>query len=207
LRLSRDRIERHRGKVHMPKILVNYRRDDSAAYAGRLADRPEQAFRRRERIQMVWPGAGAMPCFLYDETGTKPLSPVNPVFAWQCAKDMGLWDAAPGKYQIKFGDGVAIIAPLTVVVNRGRVTRVEPPVGQLRLHWNGSNTVSWYLLDKTGEKTLSIVNPVFAWTCEAGTTCGQDVGAGDYLVKVAAPGYQPVKVTIAPFRVTDVTIP
>jgi hypothetical protein len=158
-------------------------------------------------IQMVWRGADAMPCFLYDETGTKPLSPANPVLAWRCAKDMGLWDAAPGKYQIKFGDGVAIIAPLNVVVNRGAVTRVEPPVGQLRLHWNGTNAVAWYLLDKTGEKTLSIANPVLAWRCDAGQTCVKDVGAGDYLVRVDAAGYEPVKVTIAPFRVTDVTIP
>jgi hypothetical protein len=148
-----------------------------------------------------------MPCFLYDETGTKPLSPASPVFAWQCAKDTGLWDAAPGRYQLKFGDGVAIIAPMEVVVTRGAVTRVEPPIGQLRLHWNGSNNVYWYLLDKTGEKTLSVANPVFAWTCTPGETCVRDVGAGEYLIKMDAAGYQPVKVTVAPFRITDVTIP
>jgi hypothetical protein len=34
-----------------------------------------------------------------------------------------------------------------------------------------------------------------------------DLGPGNYLVKVGAVGYQPVKVTIAPFRITDVAIP
>jgi hypothetical protein len=118
-----------------------------------------------------------------------------------------LWDAAPGKYQIKFGHNVSTVAPMEVVVTRGAVTRVEPPIGQLRLHWHGINDVAWYLLDKTGEKTLSVANRVFAWTCNPGETCVRDVGAGDYLVKVDAAGYQPVKVTIAPFRITDVRIP
>ncbi len=45
--------------------------------------------------------------------------------------------------------------PLPITVTKGQVLRVEPRVGQLRLHWNGSNDVSWYLLDHTGEKTLS----------------------------------------------------
>ncbi len=148
-----------------------------------------------------------MNCYLYDETGTKPLSPESPVFAWQCSRDMGLWDAAPGKYQIKFGGVANTMPPMAITVIRGQVLRVEPRVGQLRLHWNGSNQVSWYLLDPTGEKTLSPEGPVFAWSCEAGKVCAMDLGPGGYLVKVSAAGYQPVKVTIAPFRITDVTIP
>jgi hypothetical protein len=62
------------------------------------------------------------------------------------------------------------------------------------------------VLDKTGEKTLTPAG-FSAWTCEAGTTCVQDIGPGDYMVKVDAAGYQPVKFTIAAFRITDVTIP
>ena len=156
-------------------------------------------------IQIVWRGATSLPCFLYDETGTKVLSPVG-VFPWMCAKDMGLWDAAPGKYQIKFGTNEGLFAPLAVAVNRGAVTRLEAPVGQLRLRWNGSNTVNWYVLDKTGEKTLTPTG-VFPWSCEAGKTCVQDIGPGDYMIKVDAVGYQLVKFTIAAFRITDVTIP
>ena len=88
-----------------------------------------------------------MPCYLFDETGTKALSPESFVYAWQCSRDMGLWDAAPGKYQIKFGEVANTMPPLPITVTRGQVLRVEPRVGQLRLHWNGSNDVDWYLLD------------------------------------------------------------
>jgi hypothetical protein len=87
------------------------------------------------------------------------------------------------------------------------VLRVEPRVGQLRLHWNGSNDVAWYLLDHTGEKTLSPGGVINVWGCAAGKVCTQDLGPGNYLIKVGAAGYQPVEVTIAPFRITDVTIP
>ena len=96
-----------------------------------------------------------MPCYLFDETGTKALSPESIVYAWKCSRDMGLWDAAPGKYQIKFGEVANTMPPLPITVTRGQVLRVEPRVGQLRLHWNGSNNVKWYLLDPTGEKTFS----------------------------------------------------
>ena len=43
----------------MPKILVNYRRDDSAAYAGRLADRLREHFGRENvfvDIDTIRPG-------------------------------------------------------------------------------------------------------------------------------------------------------
>ncbi len=158
-------------------------------------------------IQIVWRGASSVPCYLFDETGTKALSPEFIVNAWHCSRDMGLWDAAPGKYQIKFGDVADTMPPLPITVIRGQVLRVEPRVGQLRLHWNGSNDVKWYLLDHTGEKTLSPDFIVNAWACESGSVCARDLGPGNYLVKVGAAGYQPVKVTIAPFRITDVAIP
>jgi hypothetical protein len=120
---------------------------------------------------------------------------------------MGLWDAAPGKYQIKFG-GVANTMPsLSITVIKGQVLRVEPRVGQLRLHWNGSNRVIWFLLDQTGQKTLSSESTVFGWDCESGKVCTRDLGPGNYQVKVDAAGYQPVKVTITAFRITDVSIP
>jgi|SRR5687768_6916093 len=97
--------------------------------------------------------------------------------------------------------------PIPITVTKGQVLSVEPRVGQLRLHWNGSNDVVWYLLDHTGEKTLSPDGILNAWRCAAGKVCAQDLGPGNYLVKVGAVGYQPMKVTIAPFRITDVTIP
>ena len=59
------------------------------------------------------------------------------------------------------------------------------------------------LLDHTGEKRLSPGH----WNCASDTVCAQDLGPGNYLVTVDATGYQPVKVTIAPFRITDVAIP
>jgi hypothetical protein len=158
-------------------------------------------------IQIVWRGASSVPCYLFDETGTKALSPEFIVNAWHCSPDMSLWDAAPAKYQIKFGAVADTMPPLPLTVTKGQVLRVEPRVGQLRLHWNGSNDVAWYLLDHTGEKTLSPDFIVNAWRCAAGKVCAQDLGPGSYLVKVGAVGYQPVKVTIAPFRITDVTIP
>ena len=158
-------------------------------------------------IQIVWRGSTSVPCYLFDETGTKALSPEGFISAWPCSPDMGLWDAAPGKYQIKFGSVADTMPPLTITVTKGQVLRVEPRVGQLRLRWNGSNDVAWYLLDHTGEKTLSPEGLIAAWGCQAGKVCARDVGPGNYLVKVGAPGYQPVKVTIAPFRMTDVTIP
>ena len=158
-------------------------------------------------IQVAWRGTSSVPCYLFDESGTKALSPEFIVYAWRCSRDMDLWDAAPGKYQIKFGDVADTMPPLPITVTKGQVLRVEPPVGQIRLHWNGSNKVRWYLLDRTGVKTLSPEFDVYAWACEAGTICTQDLGPGSYLVKVGAAGYQPVKVTIASFRTTDVTIP
>jgi hypothetical protein len=158
-------------------------------------------------IQVVWRGESRVPCYLFDETGTKALSPEASYNAWQCSRDMGPWDAAPGKYQIKFGTVAGTMPPLSITVKRGEVLRVEPPVGQLRLHWNGTNRVLWYLLDHTGEKTLSPDLSYNAWACDAGKVCTQDLGPGRYLVKVGAAGYQPVKVTVAAFRVTDVTIP
>jgi hypothetical protein len=158
-------------------------------------------------IQVVWRGASRVPCYLFDETGAKALSPQFIASAWHCSRDMGLWDAAPGKYQIKFGAVADTMPPLPITVTKGRVLSVEPRVGQLRLHWNGSNDVAWYLLDHTGEKTLSPDFIASAWRCQAGKVCARDLGPGNYLVKVGAVGYQPVKVTIAPFRTTDVTIP
>ncbi|HEY1985901.1 MAG TPA: toll/interleukin-1 receptor domain-containing protein [Terracidiphilus sp.] len=158
-------------------------------------------------IQVVWRGSTSVPCYLFDETGTKALSPESVVFAWQCARDQGLWDAAPGKYQIKFGEVADTMPPMPITVTKGQVVRAEPPVGQLRLHWNGSNRIAWYLLDQTGQKTLSPASVVFAWACEAGAVCTRDLGPGSYLLKVDAAGYQPVKVTIKTFRITDVSIP
>ena len=69
-------------------------------------------------IQVVWRGAASVPCVLYDETGTKALSPDNEVLAWKCAKDMGLWDAAPGKYQLKFARVADTMPPLPILVTR-----------------------------------------------------------------------------------------
>jgi hypothetical protein len=119
---------------------------------------------------------------------------------------MGLLDAAPGKYQVKFAEVANTMPLLPITVTKSQVLRVEPQVGQLRLHWNGSNDVTWYLLDHTGEKTLS-PEGFLAWDCAAGKVCARDLGPGNYLVKVSAVGYQPVKVNISPFRITDITIP
>ena len=158
-------------------------------------------------IQVVWRGGTYVPCYLYDETGTKALSPDSVAYAWQCSRDMGLWDAAPGKYQIKFGGVADTMPPLPITVTRGQVQRVEPRLGQLRLHWNGTNQIAWYLLDQTGQKTLSEPSAAYAWTCQPGAVCNRDLGPGSYQIRVDAAGYQPVKVTIAPFRITDVAIP
>jgi hypothetical protein len=158
-------------------------------------------------IQIVWRAESNVPCYLYDETATKVLSPTFVLDVWRCKRDSGLWDAAPGKYQIKFGEVADTMPPLPITVTRGQVVRVEPRIGQLRLHWNGSNDVKWFLLDITGEKTLSPTFVLDVWGCGAGKVCAKDLGPGTFLVKVDAAGYQPVKVTIAPFRVTDVTIP
>jgi hypothetical protein len=159
-------------------------------------------------IQVVWRGTTSVPCYLFDETGTKALSPPEfSMYTWQCSRDMGLWDAAPGKYQIKFGGVADTMPPVPITVTKGQVLRVEPRVGQLRLHWNGSNRISWYLLDRTGQKTLSPASSMWDWDCEPGKVCIRDLGSGSYLVKVSAAGYQPVNVTIAPFHITDVTIP
>ena len=155
----------------------------------------------------MWRGTSKVPCYLFDETGTKALSPESNVYAWECSRDMGLWDAAPGKYQIKFGRVADTMPPLAITVTRGQVLQVEPPVGQLRFQWNGSNKVKWFLTDHTGAKTLSPESRVYAWECEAGASCTRDLGPGTYLVKVGAAGYQPAKVTIAPFRITTVSIP
>jgi hypothetical protein len=97
--------------------------------------------------------------------------------------------------------------PLPITVTKGQVQRIEPRLGQLRLHWNGSNRILWYLLDHTGEKTLSSVGVISAWDCESGAVCTRDLGPGSYMVKVDAAGYQPVKVTVTPFHITDVSIP
>jgi TIR domain len=158
-------------------------------------------------IQVVWRGTTSAPCYLFDETGTKALSPKGTVFAWECSRDMGIWDAAPGKYQIKFGEVADTMPPLPITVTKGQVQRIEPRLGQLRLHWNGSNRILWYLLDHTGEKTLSSVGVISAWDCESGAVCTRDLGPGSYMVKVDAAGYQPVKVTVTPFHITDVSIP
>jgi hypothetical protein len=158
-------------------------------------------------IQVVWRGTTSVPCYLFDATGTKALSPESVVYAWQCSRDMGVWDAAPGNYQIKFGGVADSMPPLPITVTKGQVLRVEPRAGQLRLHWNGSNRMIWYLLDHTGQKTLSPTSVIWAWDCEPGNVCTRDLGPGSYMVKVDAAGYPPVKVSITPFRITDVTIP
>ena len=158
-------------------------------------------------IQVVWRGTSSVPCYLFDETGTDALSPENQAIAWRCSRNMRAWDAAPGRYQIKFGGVAGTMPPLPITVTRGQVLRIEPRVGQLRLHWNGSNRVSWYLLDQAAGKTLSPDNRVLAWDCDAGKICTRDLGPGNYQVKVDAAGYQPVKVSIAAFRITDLTLP
>jgi hypothetical protein len=158
-------------------------------------------------IQVVWRGSTSVLCYLFDETGTKALSPESSYYAWHCSPDVGLWDAAPGKYQIKFGGVADTMPPLPITVTKDQVLRVEPRVGQLRLHWKGSNPIRWYLLDPTGQKTLSPASEYYAWFCEPGAVCTRDLGQGTYLIKVDAIGYQPVKVTITPFRITDVAIP
>jgi hypothetical protein len=112
----------------------------------------------------------------------------------------------PDKYQIKFGGVADTMPPLPITVTKGQVLRAEPRVGQVRLHWNGSNRILWYLLDQTGQKTLS-PESVYGWNCESGAVCTRDIGPGSYLVKVTAVGYQPVKVTVTPFHITDVAIP
>ena len=156
-------------------------------------------------IKIVWRGANDAPCYLYDATGQKLLSPAGEVWAWRCSASGALWDAAPGKYMLKVG--AVAVDPIPIAVTAGKVVRVEPRLGQLRLHWNGSNRVLWYLLDKEGEKTLSPPGEVWAWDCEPGKTKTADVGPGDYVIKVNAVGYEPIKVRVAPFRVTEVTLP
>jgi hypothetical protein len=71
----------------------------------------------------------------------------------------------------------------------------------------GSNRIAWYLLDQTGQETLSEPAAAYAWNCEPGAVCIRDLGPGSYMIKVDPAGYQPVKVTITTFRFTDVSIP
>jgi hypothetical protein len=183
-------------------------RTSSSAEPGALLPAPqvEPAAVGKTGIQVVWRGTTSIPCYLYDETGKTMLSPGWPL-PWVCSDAMGIWDAAPGKYQIKFEDGAETMPPLPVTVTRGSVLRVEPAVGQLRLHWNGSNWSRWYLLDKDAKKTLSSDYNPTAWNCDTGATCIKDLGPGEYTVKMGAAGYQPVRVTITAFRVTDLTLP
>jgi hypothetical protein len=157
-------------------------------------------------LQVVWRGTTSIACYLYDPTGKEMLSPGWPL-PWTCSNTMELWDVAPGRYQVRFEDGAETMAPLPVTVTRGRVTRIEPPVGQLRIHWNGSNWSRWYLMDKHATKTLSPDYNPLAWNCDTGATCLKDLGPGEYTVKMAAAGYQPVRVDIAAFRITDLTLP
>jgi len=157
-------------------------------------------------IRVVWRGATSVPCFLYDETGQQLLSPAGVISSWRCEPgDVAPWDAAPRKYLLKVDAPGADPVPFTVTA--GKVVHVEPRIGQIHLHWTGSNRTLWSLWDKDGQKALSPQGVINAWACEAGKTCTQDVGPGNYLVKVEAVGYDPVKVSVTASRVTEVKLP
>jgi hypothetical protein len=154
-------------------------------------------------IKIDWTGASSVPCFLYDETGQKLLSPAGDFSAWRCEPgDHAPWDAAPRKYVLKVG--VVGAEPVPITVTAGKVVHVEPRIGQIHLHWNGSNRVVWSLWDKDGQKALSPQGVLTVWDCEGGKTCTQDVGPGDYIVKMGAVAAEPVPVTVAAGKVTQV---
>jgi TIR domain len=154
-------------------------------------------------IRIIWRGATSVPCFLYDETGQKLLSPSGVISSWRCEPgDAAPWDAAPRKYLLKVDAPGVDLVPITVTA--GKVELVEPKIGQVHLHWSGSNKTLWFLWDKDGQKALSPTGVISAWDCEAGMTCKQDVGSGDYLIKVSAVAAEPVPIRVTAGKVLQV---
>jgi hypothetical protein len=154
-------------------------------------------------IKIIWRGANSVPCFLYDETGQKLLSPSGVISSWRCEPgDAAPWDAAPRKYVLKVD--APGVDPVPITVSAGKVVDVEPKVGQIHLHWTGSNRALWFLWDKDGQKPLSPEGVISAWDCESGKTCTQDVGPGDYVVKVAAVAADPVPIAVTAGRIVRV---
>jgi hypothetical protein len=160
----------------------------------------------RTGIAMHWKGANTTFCDLLDESGQNVLSPLGSVSRWYCdPHNVILWDAAPGRYLVRI-DALGV-GPVPVTVAAGHVSDVEPAVGQVTLHWNGTGTIYWDLLDKNEVRVLSPQGSISRWYCEPGKTNTEDVAPGDYAVRVGAVGYKPVRLTVAAYKVTDVTIP
>jgi len=154
-------------------------------------------------IKVIWRGATSVPCFLYDETGQKLLSPSGVISSWRCEPgDAAPWDAAPRKYLLKVD--APGVDPVPFTVTAGKVVHVEPRIGQIHLHWSGSNRVLWFLWDKDGQKALSPQGVITAWDCDAGMTCTHDVGPGDYVIKVSAVAAEPVPITVSAGKVLQV---
>jgi hypothetical protein len=152
-------------------------------------------------ITFHWNGVNTVSWYLYDASGKGLLSPEGP-FRWFC--DSGKTDtedASPGNYIVKVQPidfmpiDVSTFQPISIAVTAGSITHVEPPVGQITLQWNGSSIVAWYILDESGQKRLSPEGS-FRLYCEPSQTATQDCAPGNYVVKLDAIGYQPVKVTV-----------
>jgi hypothetical protein len=157
------------------------------------------------RVRFHWLGANNTRWYLMNKDGTKFISPEGVMWAWDAdSQKTDIRDVGPGEYVVKVGVPANLI-PISVAA--GKVVHVEPKIGQLRLRWNGSNLVSWFLLSKDGGTFLSPESPVWAWSCESGKTDTQDVSPGEYVVKVNAVGCKPMKVTVAPFKVTEISLP
>jgi hypothetical protein len=80
--------------------------------------------------------------------------------------------------------------------------RSEPGRTGITLRWNGSNTVSWYLYNGSGEKPLSPHGP-FRWYCDPGKSATEDTAPGDYVVKLQSDVDVPIESsTFAPIKVS-----
>jgi len=166
----------------------------------------------RTGITLRWNGSNTVSWYLYDASGQKPLSPHGP-FRWYCDSGKSdTEDAAPGDYIVKVQSDVDVpiesstFSPIKISVESGHSTQITPAVGRITLRWNGSNTVSWYLYDASGQKPLSPHGP-FRWYCDPGKSYTQDVSPGDYSIKLEAVGYQPISVSVKSGQETSIVRP
>ena len=79
----------------------------------------------------------------------------------------------------------------------------RPAAAQSRIafRWNGTNSVSWHLYK--GDD-VELKNRLDFWGCDAGKVSTQDVAPGGYLIRIGAPGYQPLRVSVLSGQVTKV---
>ena len=163
-------------------------------------------------ITLHWNGANTVSWYLYDESGQKPWSSQGS-FHWISnpgASDTE--DAAPGNYVVKLSTDLAMsidastFSPIKVAVQAGYTTHITPPVGRITLHWKGSNAVSWYLFDESGQKARSPQGS-FRWYCDPGKNSTQDVSPGTYMIKVDAVGYKPILVSVKDGEESNVVRP